>query len=103
MAHELTSFADRVEMQHFAEKGRAFLDKLNAPTLTPIEPKQGPLQHRRRVVTVHSRYGQPPGELAYIETQDWNVEQQAEAARWLRNEQSKDWWRGQAAAQRAAS
>ena len=99
MAHELTSFADRVEMQHFAEKGRAFLDKLNAPTLTPIERPEPAAPTMRRVVTVHSRYGQPPGELAYIETQDWNAEQQAEAQRWLRNEQAKDWWRAQAAAQ----
>lgn len=61
------------------------------------------LTERQEVVTVHTRYGQPPGDLAYVEAHNWNAEQQERAAAWIANEQAKDWWQAQAAAQKAAA
>lgn len=58
---------------------------------------------QRKVVTMHTRYGQPPGDLGYIEAKDWNPDQQAQAAAWLANEQSKEWWRAQGEAQKASA
>ena len=101
-AHELTSFADRVEMQRYAERGRTFLNGLTASS-APVPVLDEPAAPQpRRIVTVHSRYGRPPGDLAYIDSSQWTSEQVEVANRWLRNEQAKDWWRAQAAAQRAA-
>ena len=99
---EHDSFADRVEMMRYAEMGRAFLEGQRAQQLTPlqhVEPQQMP----RRVVTVHSRYGQPPGDLAYVETQHWTPEQVERGNAWLRNCMAADWWRAQGQAQREAS
>lgn len=53
-----------------------------------------------KVLTVHEVYGQPPGDLAYTAIADWTPEQAQRAEAWLANERSKDWWRGQAAAER---
>ncbi|AAN01909.1 hypothetical protein SEA_TRES_68 [Mycobacterium phage Tres] len=50
------------------------------------------------VVTVHERYGQPPGDLAYTPIEAWTPQQVAIGQAWLRNEMAKDWWHAQAAA-----
>ena len=99
---EHDSFADRVEMMRYAEMGRAFLEGQRAQQLTPLQAfEQQPVP--RRVVTVHSRYGQPPGDLAYVETQHWTPEQVERGNAWLRNCMAADWWRAQGQAQREAS
>lgn len=114
--HEIDSAADKAEMARYAEKGRQFLagrgPRSAAPTPTDYEdPAIESMREAvdrisreampRQILTVHPRYGQPPGELAYTSHVDWTPEQQRTAAAWLANEQAKDWWRGQAAAQRA--
>ena len=107
---EHDSFADRVEMMRYAEMGRAFLEGQRAQQLTPLQQvnavekaQQIEQQMPRRVVTVHSRYGQPPGDLAYVETQHWTPEQVERGNAWLRNCMAADWWRAQGQAQREAS
>lgn len=62
----------------YAEVGRQHLSGLHQE-LPPV----------RQVLTMHERYGQPPGDLAYTAVQDWTPEQSAE------------WWRAQGMAQRA--
>lgn len=55
----------------------------------------------RPVLTSHSRYGPPPGDLAYTAVVDWTPEQQERGAAWLASQQSAEWWRAQGMAQRA--
>ena len=66
------------------------------------DPAKG-VPRSNKVLTVHSKYGQPPGDLGYIEAKDWTPDQQQEAAAWLANEQHKDWWRAQGVAQTEAA
>lgn len=106
----LASIAEHADMARYVEKGRAFLEGNDPHAISTPEQRAAVqktsaqvFQQPRRVVTVHSRYGQPPGELAYIETQHWTPAQAQIAAQWLANEQAKDWWRAQGAAQREAS
>lgn len=55
-----------------------------------------------KVVTVHERYGQPPGDLAYTAVADWTEEQAVRGAAWLANHRGAEWWALQAQAQREA-
>lgn len=85
------------ETARLADQGRAFVDGLNASAdQRQYDPDRGPLQQARPVITEHSRYGPPPGELRYTHSDDWTPEQTAEATQWLTNEMAKDWWRAQA-------
>lgn len=78
------------ERSRLSEVGRQHLSGLHQE-LPPV----------RQVLTMHERYGQPPGDLAYTAVQDWTPEQQERGAKWLASQQSAEWWRAQGMAQRA--
>lgn len=101
--------AEAAEIAHYAEKGRQYLrsnrgHRESDPAVEALKDlSEAVFQMPRQVLTVHPRYGQPPGELAFKSHVDWTEDERAAADAWLANEQAKDWWRSQAAAQRAAS
>ena len=120
MTSDLDRAAERAEISKYAALGRDFLEgkrslggeRKPVPETDPAvealrenvrEASLRAFQQRRQVLTVHPRYGQPPGELAYKSHTDWTPAEQQIAADWLRNHQAADWWRSQGAAQRAAS
>jgi len=82
------------QTRRLSEVGRKAIAQLEAHAIAQVTDAGA-----RKVVTVHSRYGKPPGELAYVHSDDWTPAMHAEAAEWLRNEQSKEWWAAQGQAQ----
>lgn len=85
-AQPARTLADLAEAgrKHLADNGERL------PALPPIRP----------VLTLHERYGQPPGDLAYTAVENWTPEQHQRGAKWLASQQAAEWWAAQGAAQR---